>query len=97
MLLRYERQLKAEIQARQAAESAAAEALAALGGQTPGSGNTKGQQHSPEWQHQQEQLQQVRIGCCWVGVVPCSGDAWTQAVSAQQSVAGDVVTACTHA
>lgn len=57
MLLRYERQLKAEIQARQAAESAAAEALAAMGGQQPG--HLKGQQHSPEWQQQQEQLQQV--------------------------------------
>jgi hypothetical protein len=55
MLLRYERQLKAEIQARQAAEAAAAEALAAMG-QGPGSHH-----HSPDWQIQQEQLQQVSV------------------------------------
>jgi hypothetical protein len=57
MLLRYERQLKAEIQARQAAETAAAEALAAMG-QAAGGSTLKG---SPDLQHQQEQLQQVSI------------------------------------
>jgi hypothetical protein len=56
MLLRYERQLKAEIQARQAAETAAAEALSAMG---QGSG---GHQRSPDWHNQQEQLQQVSTG-----------------------------------
>lgn len=54
MLLRYERQLKSEIQARQAAETAAAEALSAMG-QGPGV-----HQQSPDWHNQQEQLQQVR-------------------------------------
>lgn len=53
MLLRYERQLKSEIQARQAAETAAAEALAAMS-HGPG-----GQHGNPDWQNQQEQLQQV--------------------------------------
>lgn len=55
MLLRYERQLKSEIQARQAAETAAAEALAAMS-HGPG-----GQHGNPDWQNQQEQLQQVRL------------------------------------
>lgn len=64
MLLRYERQLKGEIQARQAAETAAAEALAAMG-QASSSSTLKGQQHSPDLQHQQEQLQQVRSIWCW--------------------------------
>jgi hypothetical protein len=54
MLLRYERQLKSEIQARQAAEAAAAEALAGFS-QSPGGGT----QLTADWEHQQEQLQQV--------------------------------------
>lgn len=55
MLLRYERQLKAEINARKAAEAAAAEALASAGHAVGGQ-----QQLTHDWQHQQEQLQQVR-------------------------------------
>jgi hypothetical protein len=57
MLLRYERQLKAEIYARQAAEAAAAEALAiaSAGQQQQGSSATS------DLAHEHDLLQQV----CW--------------------------------
>ena len=78
MLLRYERQLKAEINARQAAETAAAEALAAVG-QVAGSSSSTQHQQQPhqlaaaDWEHQQALLQQVRMGfyACRT-VKPCS-------------------------
>lgn len=59
MLLRYERQLKAETKARQAAEGAAAEALAAMG--QPAQGKQQPHQLTADLQHQQEMLQQVSL------------------------------------
>lgn len=60
MLLRYERQLKAETKARQAAEGAAAEALAAMG-QPAQQGKQQPHQLTADLQHQQDMLQQVSL------------------------------------